>query len=135
MARGGGSRTFSPPPARTSGLRAGPCPPSPYPPGSGARCRRMTESTWAPGPAWSCAAQPPRSARRDLQRGQLGRELVQRLHVVVPGVLDEQDPFALAERRDNLTRQSEHGGFVGGAVPDHECPTALGQRVHDVSQG
>src|SRR5712672_914671 len=53
------------------------------------------------------------------------RHLVQRLHLVVPAVLDQQNSFALAQWRDDPAGEPEHGGLGGGAVARHQRPAAL----------
>ena len=54
------------------------------------------------------------------------RHSVQRLHPVVPAVLGQQYPFALARWRDDLAGEPEHGGLVGGAMAYHQRPAAFG---------
>jgi hypothetical protein len=51
---------------------------------------------------------------------------VQRLYPVVPAVLDQQNPFALAQWRDDPAGEPEHGGLVGGAMAYHQRAAALG---------
>jgi hypothetical protein len=60
--------------------------------------------------------------------------LVQRLHPVVPAVLDQQNPFALAQWRDNPAGEPEHSGLGGGAVARYQRPAALGQPRHHLPQ-
>lgn len=52
----------------------------------------------------------------------------------MPVVLDQQDPFALAQWGDDLTSEPEYGGLVGRAVSHDERSATLGQPVHDLTQ-
>ena len=75
-------------------------------------------------PAWPAHGAVHRSLART---GRIAhRHSVQRLHPVVPAVLDQQDPFALAQWRDDPAGEPEHGGLVGGAMAHHQRPAALG---------
>ena len=47
---------------------------------------------------------------------------------------NDQHAGALAHRLDDLAGESEHGGFVGRAVADSECPPTLGEALEDAAQ-
>ncbi len=65
------------------------------------------------------------------QRAELAhRRLAQRLHLVVPAVLDQQNPFSLAQWPDNLAGEPQHGRLGGGAGAHHQRPAALAQPIH-----
>ena len=52
--------------------------------------------------------------------------MVQRLHPVVPAILDKQNPFPLAQWRDDPAGEPECRGLVGRAVAHHERPAVVG---------